>query len=93
MATNTLASNFSADVALYIAKKTLMIALKEMSLYQLCDKAQLPKNNGRTFQYTRYERVVLPQSTLTEGVTPSDTSMSISTVQAVMDQWGGYSAL
>ena len=88
MALNTLSSNFSSDVSLYIAKKTLMIALKEMALYQLCDKAQMPHNNGRTFQYTRYERVVLPQSTLSEGVTPGDTSMSISIVTAVMDQWG-----
>lgn len=88
MATNTLASNFASDVSLYIAKKTLMIALKEMSLYQLCDKASLPHMNGRTFQYTRYDRVVLPTSTLTEGVTPGDTSMSISIVTAVMDQWG-----
>lgn len=88
MATNTLSSNFSSDVSTYIAKKTLMIALKQLVLYQLCDKAQLPKMNGRTFQYTRYNRVVLPQSALTEGTTPGDTAMSISVVTAVMDQWG-----
>lgn len=88
MATNTLSSNFSGDIALYIAAKTLMIAQKRMAFYQLCDKAPLPKNSGRTFQYTRYERLVLPQVKLSEGVTPSDTQMSISEVQAVMDQWG-----
>lgn len=88
MATNTLASNFSTDVSTYIAEKTLMIALKELALYQICDKAVLPKNSSRTFQYTRYERLNLPQSSLTEGVTPSDVSMSISVVSAVMDQWG-----
>lgn len=88
MALNTLSANFSADVSTYIAKKTLSIALKEMSMYQVCDKATLPKMNGRVFQYTRYERVVLPQSTLSEGVTPGDTGMSISTVTATMDQWG-----
>lgn len=88
MALNTLPGNFSGDVALYIAKKTLSIALKQMQLYQLCDKVAMPKNNGLTFQYTRYERVVLPQSSLTEGVTPGDTQMQISVVQAVMDQWG-----
>lgn len=88
MATNTLASNFSGDVAVYIAAKTLMIAKKMMVMYQLCDRPAQPKNNGRTFQYTRFERLPLPQVKLTEGVTPSDTAMSISTVQAVMDQWG-----
>lgn len=88
MATNTYSGNFSADAATYIAQKTLMIALKRLAVYQLCDKAPLPKNNSRTFQYTRYERLALPQTKLTEGVTPADTSMSISTVSAVMDQWG-----
>ena len=88
MSTNTYASNFSADAATYIAQKTLMIALKRLAVYQLGDKVPMPKNSSRTFQYTRYERLVLPQTKLTEGVTPGDTNMTISTVQAVMDQWG-----
>lgn len=88
MPTNTLSSNFSSDVSTYIAQKTLMLAIKQLVVYQACDKVPLPKNNGRVFQYTRYDRVALPQSTLTEGSTPSDTSMAISTVSATMDQWG-----
>lgn len=88
MATNTLASNFSSDVSTYIAAKVLLLAEKQLVLYQLCDKAQLPHNHGRTFQYTKFERLALPQSALSEGVTPGDSSMAISTVQAVMDQWG-----
>lgn len=88
MATNTLASNFSSDIATYIANKTLSIALKRLVMYQLCDKVQLPKNSGRTFQYSRYERLALPQTKLSEGVTPGDTQMSLTTVNAVMDQWG-----
>lgn len=88
MSTNTYASNFSADAATYIAQKTLMIALKRLAIYQLANKVPMPKNSSRTFQYTRYERLVLPQAALTEGVTPGDSSMSISQVSAVMDQWG-----
>lgn len=88
MSTNTFASNFSSDAATYIAQKTLMIALKRLVFYQLADKDTQPKNNSRTYQYTRYERLNLPQAQLTEGVTPSDTNMTISTVQAVVGQWG-----
>ena len=88
MALNTLSGNFSADVSTYIAKKTLSIALKSLALYQVCDKITLPKHSGRAFQYTRYERVVLPAAPLVEGVTPGDTSMQITTVTAIMDQWG-----
>lgn len=88
MSVNTLSSNFSNDVSVYIASKLLSLAVKQLVLYQLCDKVALPKGEGRTFQYTRYDRVPLPQSELSEGVTPGDTAMSISYVQAVMDQWG-----
>lgn len=88
MSTNIYSSNFSSDAATYIAQKTLMIALKRLAVYQLGDKVPMPKNSSRTFQYTRYERLNLPQNKLTEGVTPGDSNMSISVVQAVMDQWG-----
>ena len=88
MATNTYSANFSGDASTYIAAKLLMLAQKAMVLYGLCDKVQMPKNEGRTFQYTRYDRVPLPQDPLIEGVTPGDTQMAISTVTAVMDQWG-----
>lgn len=82
-------STFSGDyVSAYIAAKILALAEKQLVFYQFCDKAQMQFNSGRTFQYTRYERVVLPQAALSEGVTPGDSQMSISTVSAVLDQWG-----
>jgi N4-gp56 family major capsid protein len=83
-------STFSGDVATYIAQKTLMIAKKQVVFQQLGEKAVLPYNNSKVFQYTRYERLNLPSSSLTEGTTPDNTSMSISTVTATMDQWGAY---
>jgi N4-gp56 family major capsid protein len=88
MSVNTLASNFSADVSTYIAKKLLSLALKQLVMYQICDKPKQPANSGRTFQFTRFERVALPQSPLGEGVTPGDSAMAITTVTAVLDQWG-----
>ncbi len=83
-------SSFSADAVTYIAEKTLMIAQKQVVFQQLGDKAQLPSNNSKTFQYTRYDRLVLPAVALTDGSTPDNTSMSISTVSATADQWGAY---
>jgi N4-gp56 family major capsid protein len=89
MTTNTFSSNFSGDaVSAYIAAKILALAEKQLVLYQLCDKAAMQFNSGRTFQYSRYERVILPQTALSEGVTPGDTAMTVSTVTAVLDQWG-----
>lgn len=86
-------SSFSADAVTYIAQKTLLVAKKAVVFQQLGDKAELPANNSKTFQYTRYERLALPLVPLSDGVTPSNTSMTISIVQAVAVQWGAYVAL
>jgi len=86
---DTTSSTLSSDmVSAYIADKTLLLAMKELRIDQLADKATLPRRSSKTFQYTRYDRLTLPQSTLTEGVTPSSTQMSITTVTATVEQWG-----
>lgn len=79
-------SDLSSDAVTYIAEKTLKVAERSVRFYELADKATLPDSNSKTFQYTRYERLGLPLSVLTEGTTPSDTSMTISTVTAVSEQ-------
>lgn len=84
------ASVFAADAVTYIAEKTLMIAKKHVIFQQLGDRVSLPSNNSRTFQYTRYDRLALPLAGLTEGVTPDNTEISISTVSATCDQFGAY---
>jgi N4-gp56 family major capsid protein len=83
-------SDFSNDAVTFIAKKTLSIAMKNVVMYNLGDKAKLDSGNSKTFQYTRYDRLALPLVALTDGVTPSQTTMSISRVQATADQWGAY---
>lgn len=83
-------SSFSADAVTYIAEKTLKIALKNVVFQQIADHAVLPPGNSKTFQYTRYDRLPLPLTSLVDGVTPDNTDMSISTVTATCVQWGAY---
>ena len=86
---DTTSTTLSADmISAYIADKTLMLALKELRMSQFAEKGTLPTRNSKTWQYTRYERLPLPVSTLTEGVTPASTTMSVSTVTATVEQWG-----
>lgn len=70
-----------------IKEKLLMIAEKDTVFFQLGDKGQLPEGQGKTVQYTRYNRLRLPRSPAVEGQTPNDSNLSTSTVQAVVDQW------
>ena len=85
--------DFSDDIKAYLAKKTLELATKKLRFYQVGDKFPLGKGEGRTFKIVKYARINLPQSSLTEGVTPNGSSMTISSVTAIAEQWGAYVTL
>lgn len=84
-------SAFSSNAQTYISAQTLKRINRDVIVYGLGKKEKLPNRFSKTFQYTRYEKLNLPYAALSEGVSPTDNSeMSISTVQAVMDQWGSF---
>jgi len=84
-------SSFSNDaVDKHIAEELLLINEKAVIFQQLGEKAKMPEGEAKTFQYSRYNRINLPLQTLTEGTPPASSDLSLSTVQAVADQWGAY---
>ncbi len=83
-------STFSSNAQTYIAAQTLKRIKRDVVVYNLGKKEKLPNRFSKTFQYTRFEKLDLPYAALTEGTTPDNASMSISTVSCVMDQWGSY---
>lgn len=87
MATNQ-ASQFSSDIENYIADKTLPLARRTLVAYQFGDPATLPKGRGTTYTATRFNRIPLPFSPLSEGVPPIGETMTISQVSAIAQQWG-----
>src|SRR5713226_4727301 len=87
MATNV-ASQFSADIVAYIAEKTLPLTRKQLVAYQFGDPLTLPKGRGTTYTATRYLRIPLPSSPLSEGVPPIGEMMTIQQVSATAQQWG-----
>ena len=89
----TFSSFPGGSVNVHIANELLLIAKRSVVFQQLGEKAKMPEGEGKTFQFNRYNRLNLPQVPLTEGVPPSLTNLSLSTVQAVADQWGAYVAL
>lgn len=90
MATQLSSSFSGGNINAHIANELLMIAKKSVIFQQLGEKAKMPAGEGKTFQFNRYERLALPRVALTEGTDPSSTSMSLTTVSAVADQWGAY---
>jgi N4-gp56 family major capsid protein len=87
VATNV-AAGFSADIEAYIADETLPLARRQLVAYQFGDPLTLPKGRGTTYTATRYNRVPLPYSPLSEGVPPIGETMTIAQVSATAQQWG-----
>lgn len=88
MAVTNKASTFSNDVQLWIQKEVLRLARRDLCVYQFGKKLTLPKQQGTTYQATRYERVPLPFQSLSEGVAPAGEAMTITPVTATAVQWG-----
>src|SRR5215471_473456 len=82
--TATLAADL---VPLVIKEKMLALAEKDLIFFEIADKENLPEGQGKTIQFTRYERLTLPSAPAQEGVTPVEQPHSTSVVQAVVDQW------
>jgi N4-gp56 family major capsid protein len=81
--------SMSPDIlAVYMMDELLDRAEKDTVFWPLCEKSTVPKGSGKTVQFTRYERLPLPEAPLEESVTPAATPITLSTVDAVLDQWG-----
>ena len=84
----TTASLSPGVLAVYMMDELLDRAEKDTVFWDLCEKSEVPKGSGKTVQFTRYERLPLPEAPLEESVTPAATPITLSTVNAVLDQWG-----
>lgn len=88
MANVNVSSTFSADISNYIQKKTMPLVQRQLISYQFGDKLRLPKQRGTTYTGSRYDRINLPISPLSEGIPPVGETMTLVQVQAIAQQWG-----
>ncbi len=80
----------NAMIERYMVKKLLRLADKETVFYKLGTKTKQPKGESKTITFTRWERLRPPRTALTEGVTPTGTTLAVSRVSAILEQWGSY---
>lgn len=94
-APNTITSAVvSADTAsLYIQDKLLERGDVDIVFAQFGESASIPTGEGKTCAFVRYERLPLPTAPLVEGETPAATPVRLSTVQAVLDQFGAFAVM
>lgn len=82
-----LQSTYKGDASVFISQKTLVISEKQTVFKQFGMQAKHPQGSSQTIQFTRYDRLSLPKAPASDGMTPGNTPMSISTVLAVQDEW------
>ena len=92
MAAST-STTLAADLQTYFSKRLLDINAKDQVLQTAAYKENLPSNSSKTISFTQYSRLAVPGAVLTEGTTPSDTTVSNAAVTAVVDQWGAFVTL
>lgn len=56
-------------------------------------KRPIPKNGGKTIEFRQWDTLPEMTTPLTEGVTPDGQALSMSTVMATVEQYGGYVTL
>lgn len=90
---NTTSTTLAADLQEYFSKRLLDINEKDKVLQTAAYKENIPAHSSKTISFTQYSRLAVPGAVLTEGTTPSDTTVSNTALTAVVDQWGAYVTL
>ena len=60
---------------------------------QFGQKHPIPKNGGKTIEFRKYSPLPKLTTPITEGVTPDGQSLNMSTIEATVEQYGGYITL
>jgi N4-gp56 family major capsid protein len=86
-----LTSQVSEELQTYFDARTLEVAEQNLPLRQFAVSRPLPARHSKTIQFTRFEKLTLPSSAMTEGtVVTTPAALTINTVTATVDQWGDF---
>ena len=89
-------TNVTTDMALSDEMKTFysdyLIDLAEPELVhdQFGQKHPIPKNGGKIIEFRKYDALPKALTPLTEGVTPNGRKLSVSVINATVQQYGDY---
>ena len=89
--TNVASQNqLSAEDKTFYDRTLLERLLPVLNFYKDATKKKLPKNEGRTINFRRFNSLTAPGSSLTEGVTPDGNDLNITTITATVAQEGDW---
>ena len=83
-------SSLSDEMKVYYSDYLIDNAVPKLVHDQFGQKHPIPKNGGKTIEFRKYSPLPKLTTPLTEGVTPDGQSLTVTTVEATIDQYGGY---
>ena len=83
-------NQISAEDKTFYERALLERLLPELHFYKDAMKKKLPKNEGRTVNFRRFNSLTAPGSSLTEGVTPDGNDLSVTAITATVAQEGDW---
>ena len=86
----TATSTLSDEMKVYYSDYLIDNAVPKLVHDQFGQKHPIPKNGGKTIEFRKYSPLPKLLTPLTEGVTPDGQSLTVTTIEATIDQYGGY---
>jgi len=76
-------------------RKLLSVAEKNLVFMNYGEKRPIPARGGKSIEFRRFEKITVTAGsyTLTEGTPPTETTATISKVEATISQYGMYSKI
>ena len=89
----TTSSGLTEEMKTYYSDFLIDNAQPKLVHDQFGQKHPIPKNGGKTIEFRKYSPLPKLTTPISEGVTPDGQSLTMSTIEATVAQYGGYITL
>ena len=89
MAVETI-TTLTAENQVFYDRTLLERCLPELTLYEDAQKKKIPSGKGTTIEWRKFNSLAAAKDPLTEGVTPSGSSLDITTITKSLSQYGDF---
>lgn len=86
-------SGLSDEMKTYYSDYLIDLAEPKLVHDQFAQKHPIPKNGGKTIEFRKWNPLPKILTPLQEGVTPDGQKLSMSVINATVDQYGGYATI
>lgn len=88
--TATTGNDLSPEMRIYYDEELIQNAEPYLVHDRFAQKKPIPRNNGKTIQFRKYDPLPKALKPLTEGVKPEGRKLNVTTIEATVEQFGDY---